>query len=85
MACEEGEELAEVAPIGLDRMGGELALGHEIDEPGVDRAVDIGRGAERFRFRLDFDFAADFDLAAIRPSTLPPSRLLWVGESLTPA
>ena len=44
------EKLAKVAPIGLDRMGGKLALGHQIDEPGVDRAFHIRRGADRFHF-----------------------------------
>jgi len=41
MASEELKKLPEVAAIGLDRMGGKLALGQQIDEPGIDRAFHI--------------------------------------------
>ena len=41
---EEGEELAEVAAIGLGGIDGELALDREISMPRLDRALEIGRG-----------------------------------------
>jgi hypothetical protein len=44
MAREEGEKLADVAGIGLGRIAGELALDGEINEPSLDRALEVGRG-----------------------------------------
>ena len=43
MAGEEGEELGDVALIGLRRIGRELALDGEISEPVLDRLADVAR------------------------------------------
>ncbi len=46
MLAEEGEELADVAPIGFDRLGRHLPLGREIGEPAhhLDRELGGGEG-----------------------------------------
>ena len=72
---EEADELADVAAIGLDRLGGKVPLDAEIIEPGLDRLGDVRRRHEL----LSFDLAAHAYDPPMKPVQLTCKQLLYEG------